>query len=401
MSNNPNGSHSHNHFLKPKQVIGSCKLPCNFKLTQAAFHHDDIPLVKRERKNEVKQWMKSKVLSIEQAGWCKSTEVDKSRNPICERRTMENFVHDRSKFYQYNYRAEVLPDKLIPPIDKSQKFHITEQSPSMIAKLQEMRANDETGILRGKFKVTEEMPINPKLKDAVEWNNRTQYVRDEVEACGREFTKTALESTKLKHTRLFQTNLLGTSTVRPASEGTRELDGLDIEGEGTRTSPILATTSSLKYVSPMESSQNILEEVRRQKKEGTFSTKKTVFQKVEEPVDRSKLRNRLAIEPSRKYKVTEHSGRWEFNPVEGRHMWSDTGSFIYESRGDVVFIKNPDGYNYASPNMYQPSWKLKSLANNANGTQPLTTNLTKTASNNLSNTMNSIAESPLGSPSMS
>lgn len=368
MANNNNGSGQHNHknFLRPKQVIGSCKLPISFKSGQSVFHHDDIPAEKRERKNEVLKWGRSKVLSVDQADWSKSSALDRSRNPLCERRSMENFVNDRSGAYQYNYRAEVLPDKLIPPVDQSKKFHITTQSPDMIRKLMTMRNEDTTGIMNGKFKVTQEMPIHPKLADAGEWNSGTQFVRKRVEECGADFTKASITSNNKKNVVLFGRKETRAST-RPKTGQEEEEE----EEEG-KVKPKSAPAPKVRYVNPMECSTKILDEVRRQKQEGIFTTKTTVFQKSEAPVDRSKLGNRLAIEPSRKFKVTEHSGKWEFNAAEGRHMWSDTGSFTYESRGDVVFVKNPDAYNYVTPNAVQPTWKSKAAASAARTLQPPT-----------------------------
>ena len=41
---------------------------------------------------------------------------------------MENYVQDRSKMYQYNFRAESLdPLRNLEPIDKPTKFHISRQ----------------------------------------------------------------------------------------------------------------------------------------------------------------------------------------------------------------------------------------------------------------------------------
>lgn len=366
-SNSATGVQSHKNYLRPKQVIGSCKLPISFKSSQSVFHHDDIPAEKRERKNKVMKWARSKILSVEQPEWSKSSALDPSRRPICERRTMENFVNDRSGAYQYNYRAEVLPDKLVPPLDKSTKFHITSQTPEMTNKIKTVKLKDKTGVMNGKFKITEELPIHPKLEDAIAWDNGTQLVRKKVEAAGREFTKASLAANKKKNIAMF-----GTKYVKPPPSTTTEEDQpVDEEGE-EKEKPKSAPEPTCKYVSPMQSSSQILEEVRRQKKAGTFSTKRTVFQKVEAPVDRSKLGNRLAIEPSRKYKVTEHSGKWEYNAIEGRYMWSDTGSFVYESRGDITYIKNPDAYNYVTPNAVQPSWKTKAAATAARTLQPPT-----------------------------
>jgi hypothetical protein len=314
MNNSNSNGNGHKNFLRPKQVIGSCKLPISFKSGQSVFHHDDIPADRRERKNEVLKWARSKILSVDQPEWGKSTELDRSRNPLCERRTMENFVNDRSRAYQYNYRAEVLPDKLIPPVDQSKKFHITTQSPDMIKKLQTLRDEDTTGILNGKFKVTQEMPIHPKLVDKGEWSSGTQFVRKQVEACGADFTKASILANKKKNMSLFGRK--ETKAIARPKTGEEEE-----EEEETKAKPKSAPAPKIRYVTPVECSTRILDEVRKQKMEGTFSTKKTVFQKSEPPVDRSKLGNRLAIEPSRKFKVTEHSGKWEFNAAEGRHMW--------------------------------------------------------------------------------
>ena len=34
---------------------------------------------------------------------------------------------------------------------------------------------------------------------------------------------------------------------------------------------------------------------------------------------------------------------------DGRSMWSDTGSYVYESKGDITKVVNLDGYNLAGP----------------------------------------------------
>ena len=59
--------------------------------------------------------------------------------------------------------------------------------------------------------------------------------------------------------------------------------------------------------------------------------------------------NRLAKEPSSKYRVYSHSGKWEYNEAEGREMWSDTGSFTKDSPGDLVRVIDKNAYNFASP----------------------------------------------------
>jgi hypothetical protein len=90
-------------FLKSKIRVGSCKtMTIDYKYNQQVFHKDDVPKVKRERKEEVLEWARSKLLD-EYKPWNKSTMVNK---PVVEHRKMENFVRDRSNAYIYNYRSE-------------------------------------------------------------------------------------------------------------------------------------------------------------------------------------------------------------------------------------------------------------------------------------------------------
>ena len=59
--------------------------------------------------------------------------------------------------------------------------------------------------------------------------------------------------------------------------------------------------------------------------------------------------NRLTTRPTIKQRSFQHSGVFEFNGQEGQWMWSDTGSFVRESPGDIVKVKNPNAYNFAAP----------------------------------------------------
>lgn len=78
------------------------------------------------------------------------------------------------------------------------------------------------------------------------------------------------------------------------------------------------TVQNPAYKTPLERTVELQEEVRRQKAAGEFNVRKPVFQAEERPIDRRTLKNRYAIEPSRKFKTTAHSGVWEFNKFEGR-----------------------------------------------------------------------------------
>merc|ERR1711939_620806 len=50
---------------------------------------------------------------------------------------------------------------------------------------------------------------------------------------------------------------------------------------------------------------------------------------------------------TRKY---DHTGTWEMNPIEGRMMWSDTGSYDFDSRGDNVKVQTHGAWTFAAPN---------------------------------------------------
>jgi hypothetical protein len=45
----------------------------------------------------------------------------------------------------------------------------------------------------------------------------------------------------------------------------------------------------------------------------------------------------------------EHTGNWEMNKAEGRMMWSDTGSYEFESKGDNVKVMTAGAWTFAAP----------------------------------------------------
>lgn len=49
---------------------------------------------------------------------------------------------------------------------------------------------------------------------------------------------------------------------------------------------------------------------------------------------------------TRKY---NHTGTWEMNKTEGRMMWSDTGSYDFESKGDEVKVMTDGAWTFAAP----------------------------------------------------
>lgn len=218
-------------FLKASIRIGSCKGPVNYKQAQTVFHHDDIPEAKRNRKVEVMKWKQSKILNIDNPSWNQSivTEI-----PMLERRTMENYVHDRSRRYDYNFRGETL-DYLrnMEPIDRPTKFHISRQQESTARSISS--AMQSSRVNSGYLMRTEAMPQHPKLESAVGWN-----------------TSTATLSTKQMDNKLQSM----TATAR------------------LKTAPKNAKLGSLlPYETPIATTANQLEKIRSQKRDGVFDAK--------------------------------------------------------------------------------------------------------------------------------
>jgi hypothetical protein len=112
---------------------------------------------------------------------------------------------------------------------------------------------------------------------------------------------------------------------------------------------------SAEYRKPIEQNNDILDEVRNEKRNGTFRVVEDHSHVHVHHVSKKKRdhRNRYAIEPSRRYSTRAHSGKWEMSKADGRMMWSDTGSFYYDSKGDVVTVHNPDALNLEGPTLYR------------------------------------------------
>lgn len=273
-SKSSSGKHE---FLRSKIQIGNVKGPVSYTQSQTVFHHDDIPETKRIRRNEVKAWAKSKLLSAETPSWNKSSHP---QQPVVVRRQAENYCKDRGGAYQYNYRAETLDSlRQVEPIDKPTKFHISTQPETLALELKTIRGTNR--IQGGHFNRTGEMPVHPDLIDATPWKLSTEVVLKE------------------KDQRLADMTL-------KAQQSTRKVNSLS------------STFKSKPYVGPLKAAGELQDLIRKQKAEGTFSLKKQVNRPGLEPVDRSKLKNRVPNESANVYLSYSHSGVYENNPAVGR-----------------------------------------------------------------------------------
>ncbi len=296
-------------YLKARIRVGSCKNPIQYKQSVQVFHHDDIPKWSRQRADEVREWASSKILKIEKnPRWNVQCKLDR---PVMERKSMTNYAKDRSGAMQYNFRAEVNTyPKIVNPIDPPNKFHV---SATLVKDAKTaIRTMRDDRIQRGYFCRTAEVPNNPKLDNAIPWNSSTLEDRSLRDKISRQRYAKALNNSK---------------------HANYELGFADT------------------YHTPVLRSARITERVRKLKHEGKFSPYRSVERPQTEEIDRKGLKNRFALEPSRKYKVDSHTGVYEYNAIEKKFMWSDTGSYDFDSKGDREITINPDAMNFAGPTM--------------------------------------------------
>jgi hypothetical protein len=295
-------------YLHASMRIGSCKAPIQYNPQQTVFHHDDIPKASRRRKAEVLNWKKSMILSNERAQWAKSTDPNV---PVCERRQMENFVMDRSKKYTFNYRAESVDSlRNCEPIDRPTKFHVSSQLESTASKIEQHM--NMSLINRGQFKRTQEMPVHNRADEVGSWNSSTTITPKDISTGLDRKTKKALSSTSKSTTQLLK---------------------------------------SSNYVSPKESVSKLSNLIVEQKRDQFFDPRLWVNRprvNEAEVFTKNESYNHEAIEKDFRYKTDSHSGAWQFNESENRFMWSDTGSFKYNSKGDRIHSHNPNGMNLPS-----------------------------------------------------
>jgi hypothetical protein len=360
-------------YLQAKIQIGSIKGPITYKREQQVFHHDDIPESRRNRKEEVKKWLKSNILSVDRRNWQKSSALKKEEGygyAICERRQAENIVKDRSMPYNYNYRAETLKYAYVSaPVDQPGKFHISRTTMQDLAQLDSVRLQDR--VQRGFFKRTEEMPTHLDVVGKTSWNNSTQMTAKEKLRGLNKLTQRARVSTaRINRAISTSEDYLGpmsqqhdiSRTVRSQKSTGSFVGGPNGTFNGHH---VLAPTVLLPRAnSPSTGNDNVpvsapgspsVSSPRGGRGDTAAGKTRSKQPSRAATADPSETKNRYAIEPSRKHTTTKHSGVWELSKADGRMMWSDTGSFIYESRGDVLQTTNPDALNLEGPTLSKPS----------------------------------------------
>ena len=275
-------------YLTTKACVGTCKSPMNYKLEESCFRDNHIDETKSKRVAEVNEWAKSKILNPEPS-WNLSVQAGKQ---AVESRTMENFVGDRSRAFAYNYRAESLdPLRIQEPVDKPTKFHLSRTSVSAATTNKNRQLGDPIQV--GIFRRVEEIPVNVKLSDKVEWNSMTSH------------------SSKEREMRLVSlTNESKTNTTKNSK-----------------------SLSKSNYISPTAREELCQKMLREQKCAGTFDPASRL---AKEAVENKYLPKHYGTaRKSTRYSTSEHSGVWELNKAEKR---CSLGSC-------VIFLVYPYIYN--------------------------------------------------------
>lgn len=264
-------------YLKAKIQIGNSKGPIQYASKQTVFHHDDVPEVKRLRKEEVLKWASSKILDPNHTQWNKSNNPN---IPICVRRQMENHVNDRSHQYEYNYRAETVDSlRNLEPIDKSSKFHISVQLESTAQGIIEQKKNNR--VLNGQFHRTKEMPVHPNLEGST-WNTTTVLSKKEID------------------------NGLNNMTQRA-------------KGWSEKVNSALSTKKNT-YISPVQATVIFQEQVRQRKADGTFDWKVKLNKPKTPPEQVFTTKNRYQNDPPTRLQTSEHSGVWGKTSFDNRSV---------------------------------------------------------------------------------
>ena len=357
-------------FLKAKIRIGSCKGPTTYHREQQVFHHDDIPESRRERVQEVKNWIKPRILSAERDEWQKSSLLLKSEGygyPVCERRQAENMNGDRSLPYVYNFRAETLDYAHITgAVDQPGKFHISRTPTSQVGSIEKARLSDR--VQRGYFKRTQEMPTHPNIVDKTAWNISTQMTikekkigLDTMNAVSR--ASTAKMNKRMQNSSDYQKPMRQQEHISQAVRMQKKTNSFLSGSQCTFNGHYVKPPPPKRVLSPVQrapespnsfSSSATKASANQQNAAASTSSRPSTRATTVKPSCAS-VKNRYSIEPSRKYSTTMHSGVWEYSQADACMMWSDTGSFVYESRGDVVNTFNPDALNLEGPTLSKPS----------------------------------------------
>eukprot|EP00946_MAST-07B_sp_MAST-7B-sp1_P002610 g2610.t1 len=308
--------------LKAKFRIGSIHGRCNYSFAEKAFHKSEVPAKARKAKVQMRALKRGNRLGLQKNSWNSSTFTGV---PLCFRGMHQLSAHDHAP-YKHNFRAEVLPPKNahFEPNPSHLEF-----DRSLLVTDPKRREEARRPIVPGKR--SQEMPVHPRLAGKPLWDNGT-VVPFETMQKEREIAAAKAREYRKKHSFEVVGYINPIERVRRAQEQMREKKRALRNNPDFKTAPATAITQAL-----LNDDGTLVENSGSgeagKKKKGASSA---VFKPYKTTV-------------SRKYKKYSHSGVYEFNKIEQKWMWSDTGGEEKDSKGDIVTVVNPDAWNFASP----------------------------------------------------
>ena len=165
---------------RPKIAVGTVGTKVNYSLSDTAFKPSDVPEQARRTKLELKRELQRAHNKLEpgREQWQDSVVVTKDIRPFCERKSRQLAAHEMPLLGQsYNYRAEVLPNKLTEFFPSVSKHGL-----STATFMQRPATSDGAGTrsvwgrpLSPKLSERKfgEMSVHPKLENAKPWDTTT------------------------------------------------------------------------------------------------------------------------------------------------------------------------------------------------------------------------------------
>ena len=310
--------------LKAQFRIGSVHGRCNYSFAEKAFHKSEVPPQARKAKVEMRALKRGNRLGLSKSLWNSSTDPNV---PMCQKRNNQLSKHDGAP-YQHNYRAEVLPPK--NPHYEQKPSHL-EFDRSLLVTNPTQRWQSRQPIIQGQD--TQEMPVHPNLIGKKLWDNGTivpfetmQKEREEQAEKAREYRKT------------HKFDVVG--YVNPVERQRREQQRIRERKKAIRNNPDFKNAPAETITKMLLDENGNLGGENGGGGGGGGKQKKKKGPAVFKPYKTT---------VSRKYKTYAHSGVYEFNKLEQKWMWSDTGGEEKDSKGDIVKVVNPDAWNFASP----------------------------------------------------
>jgi hypothetical protein len=293
--------------------VGSVHAKVQYRGTDRAFRDADVPAQARAARAAVVAASQPGLLSGARPEWSHATSGLGEQRSV--RRSNQISAHDPTLF-RFSHRAEVLP--------KSDPAYWPRPGPHQFAARRALFPNKSDADFRiSASKRVEEFPSHPRLAALRPWDFSSAVDAAALERSGRELHVASQRRSRAKSHAISlegyvdpvqqQTQL--THELRKAKEARRRL-GDDAKPS---TAPQPDTGAATAVASVATAAAAAQSQSHRRKP------------------------------TSRRYKVFYNDGVYEFNKLEGCHVWSCSMNADPNFRGSCFKVRNPDAWNFASP----------------------------------------------------